>query len=568
MAKRAAEEQITQDNYDDVNESDSSSIIPSVASADIMAKRKILKPRGRGTSNLGDLKVAPLIKTSSSLTNRLADVDKNSKIKALNQSFVSAVRDGSLASLADFRPMITKYLSFYASIESGGDERHSGPILNPSDNASSQLAGTGSLRSQTQLENAQELAPKTSTLLRSERLVNSQSRNQNSTSGLLNECSNASLDDSESDEDRKQFKIDGPKFLMSVKPTIKVSPFNFGSKPAKILHQESSDSEIEIKGPSFTFNKSISDPIFRLDETKGLASTKKNDSAMTGIFDSTNSGAEKLAPKNFHVETVADIHEDTTVRSGESGKLFPDDSGAGAAEVGCSLGEKAVTSLTSQTPNDLQLKDDLNEPGAESSWKQNLPGFSSSNVNPFSLSSNLFNSTSIGAPSMANPFNAVGATLVAGSNRDLNQHNSMVAHEIEQEDAEGNEQFAPIASLADKEISIKNGEEGEVILFQRRGKLMIFHAKEKENPYKTLGVGEVKVLRNSEGRSRVLMRADGGLRVLLNVSLSKSLSYDKLGNGSLVRIPAPKGDGLIETFVIKVKTPVDGSALLDALQQI
>ena len=137
---------------------------------------------------------------------------------------------------------------------------------------------------------------------------------------------------------------------------------------------------------------------------------------------------------------------------------------------------------------------------------------------------------------------------------------------VEEEDTGA--EFAPIASLGSQEVT-NTGEEDENVVYQRKSKLMLYDPENKESPYKNMGVGELKLLSKKDGSSsRILVRADGGLRVLLNILVLKDVSYATMGNGSLVRAPAVNSEGKIETYVLKVKTPADGKELCDALNQI
>lgn len=112
-----------------------------------------------------------------------------------------------------------------------------------------------------------------------------------------------------------------------------------------------------------------------------------------------------------------------------------------------------------------------------------------------------------------------------------------------------------------------NEDEDEDCLYAKRSKLMLFDPLNKEAPYASKGVGELKLLKNSKSsRSRIVVRADGSGRVLLNTLLSKDVQYTTIGNGSMVRIPVIQSEGKIETYVVKVKTPADGSELLKNIQ--
>lgn len=100
---------------------------------------------------------------------------------------------------------------------------------------------------------------------------------------------------------------------------------------------------------------------------------------------------------------------------------------------------------------------------------------------------------------------------------------------------------------------------------------MEYDSKNSENPYTNKGIGELKVLFNEQTKkSRILIRADGSLRVLLNTLILSSVKYDSIGNGSLIRVPTIDADdsSKIITYVIKVKTPQDGEQLLKCINEL
>lgn len=112
------------------------------------------------------------------------------------------------------------------------------------------------------------------------------------------------------------------------------------------------------------------------------------------------------------------------------------------------------------------------------------------------------------------------------------------------------------------------GEEDEDVIYHKRAKLMSVDIKNTENPYTNIGVGELKVLFSKETKkTRVVIRADGGLRVLLNLALLSNASYTSKGNGSLVQFPCASDGGELQTYMIKVKTPKDGEELLEVLKK-
>lgn len=136
----------------------------------------------------------------------------------------------------------------------------------------------------------------------------------------------------------------------------------------------------------------------------------------------------------------------------------------------------------------------------------------------------------------------------------------------EEHEVEGN--FTPVAELGNKSESPATGEENENVLYTKRTKLMLFNKEDKTNPYASKGVGELKILQNQETKKcRLLIRADGGLRVLLNSAINSTIQYDTIGDGSLIRFPVVNTNQEIDTYILKVKTKNDGDELLNEINQ-
>lgn len=125
--------------------------------------------------------------------------------------------------------------------------------------------------------------------------------------------------------------------------------------------------------------------------------------------------------------------------------------------------------------------------------------------------------------------------------------------------------FEPIASLGEQKVQPEYlEEEKNATRFSCRAKVMLFNSEQSDNPYKTIGVGDLKIIRSND-KNRLLVRADGGLRIILNTYLMKDLTYEAIGNGSLVRMPAALSDGTLATYVLRVKTPELGGELVAAM---
>ncbi|RCK64905.1 Nucleoporin NUP2 [Candida viswanathii] len=187
-------------------------------------------------------------------------------------------------------------------------------------------------------------------------------------------------------------------------------------------------------------------------------------------------------------------------------------------------------------------------------------GNASSTASTFGLTNKPASSFSFGGAKQ--PESQRSTTDGAGESEDKTE-------EAEEEETGGN--FTPVAKLSGEKVELSNGEEHETVKFSIRSKLMEFDTSNKESPYVTKGVGELRVLLDeTTQKARLLLRADGGFRVLLNAAISKGINYESMGNGSLVRIPAidPGNAAKIITYVAKVKTPLDGEKLLEVINEL
>ena len=653
MAKRQATEQITREAFhDDV--SDDNEERPKQATSQILAQRKVLKPRGKLGEGTGSAKKSvfqaplgdtfqfnpPASNTVFPIARPKAD-DEANKIRALNINFVNKINESNKASaIADLTPIAEKYIKYYKEIKNG-------------------------------------TMPNVATV--------SAAQSEN-----IREDQSSSDDEANETESKKEVKIEGPKFSFNPKPTSSSSsPFTFDPKKiAKLNEKDSDDSDddVPIQGPTFKFDKPIQDNIFKL---KGASSTDKE--VASNNTDKTNSGVstQPLSQTTFgagpqstpsifssasnsafniganlketgekEIAKPADANslsnptntpglfkfgstgpafgasssekpstifsfgaktEQTALGANASNPVFPSFGEKPAGSTSCipafNFGAKLATTgplagsekssssegattlglfgtkpTESATTKSFQFGGSTSFGGAKASstpftsnaFNQNAtdkPAASESSKSGFVFGqkpeassgqspANAFGNatTNISAPS-GNPFGGLGSTFQWGKQSAPDkEEDKRDDDKVEEHEVEGN--FIPVAQMNDKK-EVQSGEENEEAKFTIRAKLMEFDASNTTNPYVNKGLGELKVLRNEEtSKSRVVIRADGSLRVLLNTLLSKDVSYSSMGNGSLVRIPVFSGENKIETYVVKVKTADDGKELLKTIEDL
>uniref|UniRef100_A0A060T999 ARAD1C36388p n=1 Tax=Blastobotrys adeninivorans TaxID=409370 RepID=A0A060T999_BLAAD len=126
----------------------------------------------------------------------------------------------------------------------------------------------------------------------------------------------------------------------------------------------------------------------------------------------------------------------------------------------------------------------------------------------------------------------------------------------------GDEESAP--ALPQQDLSEKGpGEEDEDVKYEKRAKIFELV----DGKFEVLGLGQLRVLKHKETKKgRVLVRADGSGRVLLNVRLRSQLEYTAIAKGQ-VKLLDFKADGTPTTYMLRVKTEEDGNNLASALQE-
>lgn len=289
---------------------------------------------------------------------------------------------------------------------------------------------------------------------------------------------------------------DKPAFSFSSKPDDKPA-FSFGAKPAdKPAFSFSSKSEEKTDKPAFSF--SASKPEEKSDKPAfSFGTSKPEDKTDKPAFSFSNASADKPA---FSFGAKADDKP--------------------ADKPAFSFGTK---------PEDKETP------------SSDKPAFSFSDKPAFSFVSS--------QPSFSFSNNA--------SKPEDAKADTKTEEKVEESDSTAN--FKPVVQLTEK-VDSNTGEENETAEFTKRAKLMLYE-KENNPPYTTKGVGELKVLKNNEtGKSRLLIRTDGGLRVLLNLSIQPNFKYEIIGDG-LLRVPVVNADLKLETYVIKVKTKADGEEM-------
>ncbi|XP_011144790.2 E3 SUMO-protein ligase RanBP2 [Harpegnathos saltator] len=126
--------------------------------------------------------------------------------------------------------------------------------------------------------------------------------------------------------------------------------------------------------------------------------------------------------------------------------------------------------------------------------------------------------------------------------------------------------FVPVIPLP-AEVKVMTGEEDEVTLYCGRAKLFRFVDKE----WKERGVGYVKLLRNIEGKVRLLMRRDQVLKICANHMLRPDMELTSMANNNRawcwVANDFADEEVKLEKLCIKFKTAEEALAFKEAFNQ-
>lgn len=108
------------------------------------------------------------------------------------------------------------------------------------------------------------------------------------------------------------------------------------------------------------------------------------------------------------------------------------------------------------------------------------------------------------------------------------------------------------------------GEEDEDAVFEHRSKAYV----SEQNQYKSLGVGQLRILKNREnGSARALLRSEGGGRPLLNIPLKKGLEYPITGKTN-IQVMDPAAENGPKAYLVRVKTEADAKQLKEKIDEV
>jgi nucleoporin NUP2 len=233
---------------------------PQIASANIMANRKIA---GMGRKYTKKHTQVPTTSTFTAPANVLSTVEL-SQMKSLNANFLKSINDGiNKNSVADLSEICKKYIDYINKIQNKKIEVKQltmpkvevkpetvKPVDNEKPNPFAMFASISG--------NSTTATPKITTTPTTQTLT---APSTTKTITTKTEDHIAVDDESEqsSDVENKEIQIKGPTFKIDKLPTTK-NGLKFGYVPPK--DEDDSDDDIEIKGPQFVLNATVSDSAF------------------------------------------------------------------------------------------------------------------------------------------------------------------------------------------------------------------------------------------------------------------------------------------------------------------
>ncbi|CCH45930.1 E3 SUMO-protein ligase [Wickerhamomyces ciferrii] len=577
-------------------------------------------------NNKGETSLTKSPSTQLTSTQKSTQQDpKPNKIKALNDNFYNKItQEKNQDPVSNFTPILRKYIDYYEKIENdpeylpdadqdqpiqpqleNKDEQKSLPAPNKPTFTFGQSQNQSKPAAITFGNNAASTAPAPTSFNFTKEPTPMEESKDDTINSTKNdgdqEVINVSNDsDNDSDDSDDSIKVEGPKFTLAAPPTTNDSVF-------KLNKSETNDkSNSNSTGPSFTFSASSTkfDNPFKLpppdkkedkkeetkEETKPTPAPVSNFSwnpekpIKFGSSNDTKDEKDKEAPSKptfsfgnnssatqpfkFSAPSSTEKQDESTNKPTFSFNTTPSTSSTESKDVSKpTFNFGGSTTSTTTTENKDASKPTFNFGGSTTS-STTKPSFnfganSTSTPPSFNFNDSSKPAFSFGQGSSTFNFNIGGnkpSTTTSTTTNDDKDDDDKVSEE------EPTTNFKPVVQLTEK-IEDKTGEEDEDVTYTKRSKLSIYQPGNKENPYESKGLGELKVLKHKEtSKSRILVRSDGANRVLLNAAISKDFKYDTIGNGNTVRIPIVTAEGKIETYIARVKTPEDGKNLLNALQ--
>lgn len=109
------------------------------------------------------------------------------------------------------------------------------------------------------------------------------------------------------------------------------------------------------------------------------------------------------------------------------------------------------------------------------------------------------------------------------------------------------------------------GEEDEDSVYEKKSKIF----EQIDGEFKPLGLGMLRVLVHKVSHKvRVLVRAEGSGRILLNIPIRKEFSYTAIGKGQVRAMDIKPGSNAASTYILRVKTEKDGNELAAKLEDV
>jgi Ran-binding protein 3 len=114
----------------------------------------------------------------------------------------------------------------------------------------------------------------------------------------------------------------------------------------------------------------------------------------------------------------------------------------------------------------------------------------------------------------------------------------------------------PVITLQQEDVT--TGEEDEDVLFTTDGALYEFVTEEGKAPsWKERGRGEMRLNRGKDGGARMVMRAKGNYRLILNAAMWKGQTFTKMEGGKGLTFPCKNAvngpDAKVATFALKMR---------------